>query len=85
MSGIIKVSEGAKIVRRQILVVECGAFLKADQRKHLRDEIVKQMQSGLVLLPECCKAITCDEDATIVVRDWGNRDERKSVQMDGEV
>lgn len=69
MSDIIKVSERIKTVRRQILVVECGAFLKADQRKYLRDEILKQMQSGLVLLPDACKAITCDADAEIVVGD----------------
>lgn len=69
MSDIIKVSERTEIVRRQILVVECGAFLPADQRKYLRDEILKQMQSGLVLLPNGCKAITCDEDAEIVVGD----------------
>ena len=67
MSDIIKVSERTEIVRRQILVVDCGAFLKADKRKYLRDEILKQMQSGLVLLPDGCKAITCDADAEIVV------------------
>ena len=68
MSDIIKVSERIEIARRQILVVECG-LLNVDQRKYLRDEILKQMQSGLVLLPNGCKAITCDEDATIVVGD----------------
>ena len=66
----IKVFEKTKteIVRRQILVVECG-LLNADQRKYLRAEILKQMQSGLVLLPNGCKAITCDTDSAIVMED----------------
>ena len=69
MSDIIKVFETEKIVRRQILVVECGAFLTTDQREYLRDELLKQMQSGLVFLPNGCKAITCDADAAMVVKD----------------
>ena len=69
MSDIIKVFERTEIVRRQILVVDCGDSLTPEERNYLRQGILKQMQSGLVLLPNGCKAITCDEDATIVVGD----------------
>ena len=69
MSDIIKVSERAEIVRRQILVVDCGGSLSPEERNYLRNGILRQMQSGLVLLPNGCKAITCDADAEIVVGD----------------
>lgn len=69
MSDIIKVSERTEIVRRQILVVDCGVSLTPEERNYLRNGILRQMQSGLVLLPNGCKAITCDADAEIVVGD----------------
>lgn len=69
MSDIIKVSEKTEIVRRQILVVDCGGSLSPEERNYLRNGILRQMQSGLVLLPNGCKAITCDADAAMVVKD----------------
>lgn len=66
MSDLI-ITEKHEIARRQILVVECDAILSAEQRKYLRNEIQKQMQSGLVILPNKCRAITCDADALITL------------------
>lgn len=67
----IKVFERTKteIVRRQILVIDCGISLSIEERNYLRQGILKQMQSGLVLLPGGCHAFTCDADAAMVMED----------------
>lgn len=68
----IKVFEKTKteIVKKQILVVDCGdSLLTPEQRKYLREGILRHMQSGLVVLPGGCHAFTCDADAAIVMED----------------
>lgn len=62
----IKVFEREKIVRKQILVIDCGGSLSPEERQLLRQGMLKQMQSGLIILPNGCKAITCDADAVMV-------------------
>lgn len=48
--------------RRQILVVVVPFALKKDELKILRNRIIDQMKSGLVILSGGISAITCDTD-----------------------
>ena len=71
MSEIINVTENSYIVRRQILVVESPFMMKKDEIENLRNRITDQMKSGLVILPQGYKAITCDTD-TVMIKGGGN-------------
>lgn len=71
MSEIIKVTENSYVVRQQILVVESPFIMKQEQVENLRNRIIDQMKSGLVILPQGYKAITCDAD-TVMIKGGGN-------------
>ena len=71
MSEIIKVTENSYVVRRQILVVEAPFGLNKDEIRLLRYRITDQMKSGLVILPQGVRAITCDTD-TVMIKGGGN-------------
>lgn len=71
MSEIIKVNENSYIVRRQILVIDAPFIMKAEEIKYLRTRIIDEMKSGLVILPQGYKAITCDTD-TVMIKGGGN-------------
>ena len=71
MSEIINVTENSYVVRRQILVVEVPFIMKKDEIGLLRNRITDQMKSGLVVLPQGVRAITCDTD-TVMIKGGGN-------------
>lgn len=71
MSEIINVTENRYVVRRQILVVESPFIMKPEQAQNLRNRIIDQMKSGLVILPQGYKAITCDTD-TVMIKGGSN-------------
>lgn len=66
MSEIINVTESSYVVRRQILVVEVPFMMKKDEIELLRNRITDQMRSGLVVLPQGVRAITCDTDTVMI-------------------
>ena len=58
----INVSDIDCIGKKQILVVEAPFYIKKDELKLLRNRIIDQMKSGLVILSGGIRAITCDTD-----------------------
>lgn len=66
MDNII-VEENTDIIRRQILVVQIAHFVKWDEKNAIREDILQQMKSGLVILPCGYSAIVCDAD-TVMIR-----------------
>lgn len=52
-------------VRKQVLVVEVPVFMKDIEREKLRDDILAQMKTGVVILTAGYHAITCDRDMVI--------------------
>lgn len=66
MSEIIKVTGNSYVVRRQILIVESPFIMEKDEIENLRNRITDQMKSGLIILPNGFKAVTCDADTVMI-------------------
>ncbi len=56
----------ATVVRKQILVIDCGLFMKRSEIEELRRDIVEQMKTGLVILPCGVSSKTCDADTVML-------------------
>lgn len=59
--------EEALLQRRQVLVLETNRVLSPEDGDAFRQEVLKQLESGLVILPPWVKAITIDADAVVVL------------------
>lgn len=64
---IIRQKDKAGIQRRQVLVLETNRVLSPEDGDAFRQEVLKQLESGLVILPPWVKAITIDADAVVVL------------------
>lgn len=52
---------------KQVLVVRTNLFLKPDQMENIRQDLLKQMEDGVVILPPCCEALVVPDGMDIQV------------------
>lgn len=55
-----------------ILVIRAPFCMKKEAMKRTYDEILKQMDSGLVLLPPGFSAAICPKDLEVEIMDYNN-------------
>lgn len=53
------------MVKDDILVVKCGAFLKPDKMEELHEKLIKQKETGVIVLPVYCDAVIVPKDTEI--------------------
>ena len=61
---ILKEKDQIDIVHRSILVVKCN--IHGNDRELLRDDILRQMEDGVVVLSNYCDVYTVDADRVVV-------------------
>lgn len=52
---------------KQVLVVRTNLFLKPSQMEDIRQDLMKQMADGVVILPPCCEALVVPDNIDIQV------------------
>ena len=68
MNDLIKVFDKTttKVVRKQLLIIQHDILIKADEKHRLIDDIREQIKTGVVILPNGMRAITCDADEVLI-------------------
>ena len=68
MNDLIKVLDKTttKVVRKQLLIIQHDILIKADEKQRLIDDIREQIKTGVVILPNGMRAITCDADEVLI-------------------
>lgn len=52
---------------KQVLVVRANLFLTPRQMEEIRQDLMKQMADGVVILPACCEALVVPDGMDIQV------------------
>lgn len=68
MNDLIKVLDKTttKVVRKQFLIIQHDILINADEKQRLIDDIREQIKTGVVILPNGTRAITCDADEVLI-------------------
>lgn len=68
MNDLIKVLDKTttKVVRKQFLIIQHDILINADEKQRLIDDIREQIKTGVVILPNGTRAITCDVDEVLI-------------------
>lgn len=66
MSDLIDKQE-TTIARRQVLVLRCNAWVKPEDRNKLRQQVLEQIKSGVVVVDSTVEVFSIDNDGVIVL------------------
>lgn len=47
-----------------MIIIQCHAFVKEEERQLLYRDLVKQSEKGIILLPACCRLVTVTQGDT---------------------
>ena len=64
MSDLIERQE-TTIARRQILVLRCNAWMKPEDMNKLRQQVLEQIKSGVVVVDPTIEVFSIDNDGII--------------------
>ena len=68
MNDLIKVLDKTttKVVRKQLLIIQHDNLINADEKQRIIDDIREQIKTGVVIIPNGMRAITCDADEVLI-------------------
>lgn len=66
-SLIIRQKDKVELQRHQVLVLETNRLLSPEDKAAFRQDVLNQIESGLVILPQWVKAVTVDSDTVVIM------------------
>lgn len=64
---IIRQKDKVELQRHQVLVLETNRILTPEDKVAFRQDVLNQIESGLVILPSWVKAVTLDADVVVIM------------------